>query len=109
MIKSQSKLKAQLWRKNYENKAAHEWTWKIFSFKQQMTTSDLQPECTTWKHKVKCGSSQGKCSVKTAVLKNFTIFTRKHLCWDLFLTKLSCRPSGLRKTFFKKHLQKGAA
>ena len=33
-------------------------------------------------------SSRRRCSIKKAVLKNFTIFTGKHLCWSLFLTKL---------------------
>ena len=33
------------------------------------------------------GSHQ-KCSVKKGVLKNFSIFTEKHLCWSLFLIKL---------------------
>ena len=32
---------------------------------------------------------------KISVLKNFAIFTRKHLCWSLFLIKLRAfRPSG---------------
>ena len=34
------------------------------------------------------GVFQNKC------LKNFTIFTEKHLCWSLFLK--SCRPEGLQ-------------
>ena len=33
-------------------------------------------------------SSYGKCSIKIVVLKNFAIFTRKRLCWSLFLIKL---------------------
>ena len=33
-------------------------------------------------------SSDQRCSVKTAVLKIFAIFTGKHLCWSLFLIKL---------------------
>ena len=28
------------------------------------------------------------CSVENGVLKNFTNFTGKHLCWSLFLMKL---------------------
>ena len=32
-------------------------------------------------------SSHQMCSIKTAVLKNFSIFTGKHLCWRIFLTK----------------------
>ena len=28
-----------------------------------------------------------RCSVKKVVLKNFAIFTGKHLCWSLFLIK----------------------
>ena len=33
-------------------------------------------------------SSHQRCSIKKAVLKSFTIFTRKQLSWSLFLTKL---------------------
>ena len=33
-------------------------------------------------------SSHSRCSFKKAVLNNFAIFTRKHLCWSLFLIKL---------------------
>ena len=29
-------------------------------------------------------SSHQRCSIEKAVLKNFAIFTRKHLCWSLF-------------------------
>ena len=29
-----------------------------------------------------------RCSSKLVVLKNFAIFTRKHLCWSLFLIQL---------------------
>ena len=32
-------------------------------------------------------SSQRRCSVKKGVLKNFADFTRKYLCWSLFLIK----------------------
>ena len=40
MKKSESKLKSPLVKKNYENKTANEWTWNIFSCKQQLTTSN---------------------------------------------------------------------
>ena len=33
-------------------------------------------------------NSHRQCSVKEGVLKNFSNFTRKHLCWSLFLIKL---------------------
>ena len=33
-------------------------------------------------------SSHWRCSIKKAALKKFTIFTRKYLCWSLFLIKL---------------------
>ena len=40
-----------------------------------------------------------RCSVKKSFLKNFTNFTRLHLCWSLFLTKLQAfRPATLLKT-----------
>ena len=34
------------------------------------------------------GSSRSQMFFKTGVLKNFGIFTGKHLCWSLFLIKL---------------------
>ena len=43
-------------------------------------------------------SSYRRCSIKKAVLKNFAIFTGKHLCWGLFLIKLQVsRPATLLK------------
>ena len=33
-------------------------------------------------------SSYPRCTVETGVLKHFTNFTGKHLCWSLFLVKL---------------------
>ena len=66
-------------------------------------------------HAVKTGilrSSHLHMFFKTGVLKNFTIFTVKHLCWSLFL--ITFRPGGryfpgnvakfLRTTFFIEHL-----
>ena len=38
--------------------------------------------------------SHRRCSVKKGVLKNFAIFTGKHLCWSLYY--LSYRPEGLQ-------------
>ena len=41
--------------------------------------------------KTKSSSEENKnrrCSVKNGVLKNFTVFTGKHLCWSLLLIKL---------------------
>ena len=32
-------------------------------------------------------SGSHQCSITKAVLKNFAIFTRKHLCWNLFAIK----------------------
>ena len=47
--------------------------------------------------------SHRRCSMEKGVLKNFTIFTEKHLCRSLFLIKLkaSLRPA----TLLKKRLQ----
>ena len=50
-------------------------------------------------------SSHQRCSVKIGVLKNFSNFTGKHLCWSLFLIKLqqmfSCEICEIfRKTYF---------
>ena len=36
----------------------------------------------------KRSSSRWQMFFKTGVLKNFAMFTRKHLCWSLFLKKL---------------------
>ena len=76
-------------------------------------------------------SSHWRCSTKNAVLKNFAIFTGKHLCWSLFLTRLQacnfiikrplqhrCFPVNIAKflgnfekhhTYFEKHLQAAAS
>ena len=44
------------------------------------------------------GSSHQRDSVKKGVLKNFAVFTGKHLCWSLFLKKLQAwRPATLLK------------
>ena len=37
---------------------------------------------------IKFRSSHLRCYIKKAVLKNFAIFTWKHVCWSLFLIKL---------------------
>ena len=51
---------------------------------------------------VYCRSSHRRCSVKKGFLKNFAKFTRKHLCWSLFLNKVA----GLSPaTLLKKRLQ----
>ena len=56
---------------------------------------------TTWIHltyiykaKNQCRSSHRRCSMKKVVLKNFATFTRKHLCWSLFL--INCRHEQLQ-------------
>ena len=38
-------------------------------------------------------SNHRRCSVKKGVLEKFTNFTRKHLCWSLFLINLLKRDS----------------
>ena len=38
--------------------------------------------------RVKYKSSNRRYSIKKTVLKNFAIFTGRHLCWSLFLIKL---------------------
>ena len=42
-----------------------------------------------------------KCSIKKPVLKNFAVFTGKHLCWSLFLINVA----GLRLVTYLKRLQ----
>ena len=43
-------------------------------------------------------STHWRCSVKKGVFRNFAKFTRKHLCWSLFLNKVSgLRPTTLLK------------
>ena len=44
--------------------------------------------------------SHRRCCIKKAVLKNFEIFTGKHLCWSF----QSFRPATLSKTDFKKQV-----
>ena len=44
-------------------------------------------------------SSHERWPIKITSIKNFTIFTRKHLCWIQFLIKLhDCRPTTLLKS-----------
>ena len=65
------------WKSNYNihNLNRHD---KYFVYKQKV-----------WKgQKVFTESSHQRCSIKKAFLKNFAIFTGKHLCWSLFLMKL---------------------
>ena len=50
-------------------------------------------------------SSHCRFSVKQGVLKNSANFTRKNLCWSLFLTKLQCWGP---VTLLKKDSDKGA-
>ena len=55
--------------------------------------SDNKLECTTnplSAHR-NARRSHRRCSVKNGVLRNFAIFTGKHLCWRLFLIKLQKR------------------
>ena len=45
-------------------------------------------------------NSHQRCSIEKAILKNFTIFAGKHLCWSHFLTKLQAQ-----NTYFEEHLR----
>ena len=51
--------------------------------------------------------------MKKGVLKNFANFTRKHLCWNLFLIKLqafSCEIfENFKITYFEEHLRTTAS
>ena len=49
----------------------------------------------------RCRNIHRRCSVRKGVLKNFSNFTGKHLCWSLFLW--SCKHSACM--FFKNRLQ----
>ena len=45
-----------------------------------------------------CRSGYSQIFIKISVLKNFAIFTGKHLCWSLFLRKLQVlKPGSLLK------------
>ena len=44
----------------------------------------------------------GQMVYKIVVLKNFGKFTRKHLCWSLFLIKLQAEDTGARFYFLIK-------
>ena len=52
---------------------------------KQLLTSDLSNSC------LRCSRSQ--MFFKIGVLKNFVIFTGKHLCWSLLLIKLTPKTS----------------
>ena len=62
--------------------------------------------------KNRCRSSSSQKFFEIGVLKNFAIFTGKHFCWSLLLTKLQgfrCFPVNiaklLRAAFFIEHLR----
>ena len=46
-----------MWRKNYKNKTANEWTWHIYSCKQEFTDSNCT-DFTTWKYKLDQGATE---------------------------------------------------
>ena len=60
-------------------------------------------------------SCHRRCSVKKAVLKNFLMFTGKHLCWSLFSDKVaglqaSCEYWKIFKNIYcEEHLQMAAS
>ena len=45
---------------------------------------------------------------KKAILKNFVIFTGKHLCWNFFFNKKETREI-FKNTYFEEHLQTAAS
>ena len=50
--------------------------------------------------KNRCRSSRSQMFFKIGVVKNFAMFTRKHLCWSLFLIKMQafgCFPVNIAK------------
>ena len=50
------------------------------------------------KNSLNSRSSHQRCSIEKSVLKNFSIFTAKHLCWSFFLIELQAwRPAILLK------------
>ena len=65
----------------------------------------------------KSRSCHQRCSIKKAVLNNFAIFTRKHLCRSLFLIKWRLQHrcfslnivKFLKNIYFEKHLQTTAS
>ena len=60
----------------------------------------------------KSRSSHQRCSRKKAVLKIFALFTGKHLCWSLFLTKLqvfAAKITYFEITYFEEHLRAAAS
>ena len=60
-----------------------------------------------WRRILRCHvfwCSHQRCSIKKAILKNFAIFTGKHLCWGLFIINLQ---TFMASTLFKKHSNTG--
>ena len=54
-------------------------------------------------------SSHRRCLIKQGVLKNFAVFTRKQLCWNLFLIKLQTWRALAPCFFVSSYLIKGDA
>ena len=69
-----------MWRKNHKNETVNDWTWNIYSCKQQFNNliEIVQPEFKTWKYKLKLSAeAASRGFYKKAVCKNFAIFTTK--------------------------------
>ena len=74
------------------------WFWirfRIWSLNTSLNTSLFLLSLLHFES-LKFRSSCSKISFKIDVFKNFAIFTRKHLCWSLFMIKLrACKPANL--------------
>ena len=72
----------------------------LFSDKQfSGSIETCYDDTNTWTHFNR--SSHRRCSLKTAVLKNFAIFTGKRLCWSFFNKVVGQKA----RNFIKKRLQ----
>ena len=87
-------------------------TWPIHRFLRPFLWRFLLPRRHLLLSKT-CRSSRLQMFFKIGVLKNFAIFTGKHLCWSLFLIKwqaFRCFPENigkfLRAAFFIEHLRR---
>ena len=98
MFKERQKLRKTCKWVIFKNVAAETKKWFLRNFWENLHWVMIFFTVIFSKFCKKFRSSHQRCSIKKAVLKNFAIFTGKHLCRSLFLIKSQdWRPTALLK------------
>ena len=88
MFKERQKLRKTCKWVIFKNVAAKTKKWFLRNFWENLYWEMIFFTVIFSKFCKKFRSSHQRCSIKKDVLKNFVIFTEKHLCWSPFLIKL---------------------